>query len=89
MNRALALVGWLQQQVEWLLRDGLAFTRSEKHRQRALGIIRRKKGIPHSKLLKASHLSSRELREALETLRDDGSVEVTVNEGIRHYEATG
>jgi hypothetical protein len=87
LARALALVGWLQQQVEWLLRDGLAFTRAEKQRQRVLAIIRRRRGVPHSALLKASHLSARELREALETLGQDGSVEVMEHEGVKHYYA--
>jgi hypothetical protein len=80
-------VGWLQHQVEWLLRDGLAFTRAEKQRQRVLGIIRRKSGIQHSPLLKASHLSAREFREVVETLGQDGSVEVMEHEGVRHYYA--
>ena len=89
LARALALAGWLQQQVEWLLRDGLAFTRAEKQRQRVLAIIRRKPGIPHSPLLKASHLSAREFREVVDTLGQDGSIEVMDHEGLRHYHARG
>ena len=87
LARALALVGWLQQQVEWLLRDGLAFSRAEKQRQRVLAIIRRKRGIPHSALLKTSHLSAREFREVVDTLGQDGSVEVMEHEGVKHYYA--
>ncbi len=78
LARALALTGWLQQQVEWLLRDGLAFTRAEKQRQRVLAIIRRKPGIQHSPLLKASHLSAREFREVVERVAHDASVPLNV-----------
>src|SRR5262249_4378709 len=87
LTRAIALVGWLQQQVEWLLRDGLAFTLADKQRLRVLAHIRGKPGVQQSPLLKASHLSARQFREVIDTLGQDGSIEIMEHDSVRHYYA--
>ena len=85
LERALALAGWLQEAAGWLLQDGLSFSRWDKHRKRVLGLIQRRQGIPHSALLKASHLPARLLKEIVNTLIEEGTVLGEQHSGVMHY----
>jgi len=85
LQRALSFVGWVQETTASLLQDGLALGRWDKDRKRILGKIRARPGIPHSALLRASHLPARGLREIVATLEEEGSIVAQPNEGVRHY----
>ena len=85
LQRSLSFVGWIQETTASLLQDGLPVGRWDKYRKRILGKIKARPGIPHSALLKASHLPARAFREIIATLEEEGSIVAQPNEGVRHY----
>jgi len=87
LQRALALVGWLREAQAWLLAEGFAWSRWEKDRARVLRLIRQRRGIGWSKLLRDSHLKARELREITETLAQAGEIIIQECDGVNHYYA--
>lgn len=82
MARAIALGGWLSYQLHAALRRGLALNPKERERVRLLALIQRDPGITRGLLLRGSHLSAKELDEALTTLEQAGQVRVD-GKGVR------
>jgi len=85
LERALSLVGWLQEAQAWLLEEGLAWSRWEKDKARVLRNIRQRPGIPWSHLLRNSHLKPRDLKEITGTLEECGLIVCQDNESVRHF----
>jgi hypothetical protein len=53
-----------------LLRWDLAFTPEERNRNKVIRILETEKVVPHARLLRNSHLSSRDLKEVVATLEE-------------------
>ena len=51
-----------------LLRWDLAFTPEERNRNKVIRILETEKVVPHARLMRNSHLSSRDLKEVVTTL---------------------
>lgn len=82
MARAIGLGEWLSNRLHAALRRGLALNPKERERVRLLALIQRAPGITRGLLLRHSHLSAKELDEALTTLEQAGQVQVK-GKGVR------
>ena len=94
MIYAIRLIESLKLDLREFLENELAFNREDADLKRVQRVIREAPGIDHSKLLRNSHVRSRNMRDILQTLLESGAVCREVEKSgkrsvVRYWETDG
>jgi hypothetical protein len=73
LTDALNLVGWLQDSLRQLFADEFTFSKDMQDRQKLLKIITNRPGILRRDLMRAAHMTVKQIDPILDTIRQDGS----------------
>lgn len=76
---SLALVEGLKKNVKKLVTEDIILDPRERDKQRILKLIKQNGGINHSYCLQLSHMKSREFKETIETLLEQGNIRAEKN----------